>query len=109
MRVGLSHLNAHRFHHNFQEGLNPLCSRRLGTEDTTHYLLHCRHFPNQRTDFMNSVNSLVQHFEFMSENNKKDLLLFGNSGFDENKSKVILEGTRTFIKKSEGFTGSLFE
>ena len=24
-RVGLNHLNAHRFHHNFQECLNPLC------------------------------------------------------------------------------------
>ena len=44
LRVGLGHLNAHRFHHNFQECLNTLCSRSLETEDTTHYLLHCRHF-----------------------------------------------------------------
>ena len=58
---------------------------------------------------MNSVNSVVQHFEFMSENNKKDLLLFGDSRFDENKNKVILEATLTFIKKSERFNGSLFE
>ena len=43
-RVGLSHLNAHRFHHNFQECLNPLCSCSLEIEDTTHYLLHCRYF-----------------------------------------------------------------
>ena len=52
---------------------------------------------------MNSVNSVVQNFEFMSENNKKDLLLFGDSRFDENKNKVILEATITFIKKSEDF------
>ena len=58
---------------------------------------------------MNSVNSVVQNFEFMSENNKKDLLLFGDSRFDENKNKVILEATITFIKKSERFTGSLFK
>ena len=58
---------------------------------------------------MNSVNSVVQNFEFMSENNKKDLLLFGDSRFDENKNKVILEATLTFIKKSERSTGSLFE
>ena len=109
LRVGLSHLNAHRFHHNFQECLNPLCSCSLEIEDTTHYLLHCRYFSNQRTDLMNSVNSVVQNFEFMSENNKKDLLLFGDSRFDENKNKVILEATITAIKKSERFTGSLFE
>ena len=58
---------------------------------------------------MNSINSVVQHFEFMSENNKKDLILFGDSRFDENKNKVILEATLTFIKKSERFNGSLFE
>ena len=50
---------------------------------------------------MNSVDSVVQNFEFMSNNNKKDLLLFGDSRFDENKNKVILEATITFIKKSE--------
>ena len=50
---------------------------------------------------------MVQNFEFMSENNKKDLLLFGDPRFDENK--VILEAILTFIKKSEWSTGSLFE
>ena len=58
---------------------------------------------------MNSVNSVVQNFEFMSKNNKKDLLSFGDSRFHENKNKVILEAALTFIKRSERFTGSLFE
>ena len=48
---------------------------------------------------MNSANSLVQNFEFMSENNKKDLFLFGDSRFDENKNKVILGATLNFYKK----------
>ena len=107
--VGQSHLNAHRFYHNFQECLYPLCSCSLEAEDTTHYLLYCHHFSNQCTDLMNSVNSVVQYLEFMSENNKKDLLLFRDSRFDENKNKVILKATLTFKKKSERFTGSLFE
>ena len=69
--VDLSHLNAHRYHYNLQECLNPLCSYSLETEDTTHYLLHCHYFSNQRSDLKNSVNSVVQNFEFMSENKKK--------------------------------------
>ena len=109
LRVGLSHLNTHRFCHNFQDCLNPLCSCSLEIEDTTHYLLHCRHFSTQRANLMNNVKSVFQNFEFLSENNKKDLLLFGDSLFDKNKNKVILEATLTFIKKSERFTGSLFE
>ena len=71
--------------------------------------MHCRYFSNQRTDLINSANSVVQNFEFMSENDKKDLLLFGDSGFDGNKNKVILEAIITFIKESERFIESLFE
>ena len=109
MRVGLSHLNAHRFCENFQDCLNPLCSCSLEIEDTTHYLLHCRYFSTQRANFMNSVKSVFQNFEFLSENNKKDLLLFDDSRFDENKNKVILEANLSFMKKSDRFTGSLFQ
>ena len=58
---------------------------------------------------MNRVNLAVQIFEFMSENNKKDLFLFSDSRFDENKNKVFLKATVTFIETSERFTGSLFE
>ena len=101
LRVGLSH--------NFQDYLNPLCSCSLEIEDTTHYLLHCRHFSTQRANLMNSVKSVLQNLELLCQNNKKDLILFGDSRFDEAKNKVILETTLTFIKKSESFTGSLFE
>ena len=109
LRVGLSHLNEHRFRHNFQECLNPLCSCSLEMEDTTHYLLHCHHFSRQRHDLMNSVNSVISGFALMSDNNKKDLLLFGDSRFDENKNRFILEATLMYIKNSERFSGSLFE
>ena len=69
--AGLSYLNARRLHHNVQERLNLLCLYSLEIEDTTHFLLRCRYFSNQRTDLMNSINSVVQNFEFISENNKK--------------------------------------
>ena len=41
LRVNLSHLNEHKFRHNFQDSLNPLCSCSLEPESITHYLLHC--------------------------------------------------------------------
>ena len=34
--LGLSHLNEHKFCHNFQDCLNPLCSCSCKIEDTTH-------------------------------------------------------------------------
>ena len=101
LRLGISHLNAHRFRHNFQDCLNPLCSCSLEIEDSTHYLLHFRHFSTQRANLMNSVKSVFQNFEFLSENSKKDLLLFGDSRFNENKNKLeaTLRGNSYFYQK----------
>ena len=42
LRVGLSHLNEHRFRHNFQDCLNPLCSCSLEVESNIHFFLHCQ-------------------------------------------------------------------
>ena len=46
LRLGFSHLNEHRFRHNFQDCMNPLCSCSLEIEDTSHYLLHSITFLN---------------------------------------------------------------
>ena len=45
----------------------------------------------------------------MNDNVKKDILLFGEWRFDENKNKTILEATINFLKNSERFSQSLFE
>ena len=39
--LGSSHLNEHRFYHNFQNCSNPLCSCSLEIESTSHFLLQC--------------------------------------------------------------------
>ena len=44
LRLGFSHLNEHKFRHNFQDCLNPLCLCSIEIEDTIHYLLHCQYF-----------------------------------------------------------------
>ena len=109
LRLGLSHLNEHKFHHNFEDCLNPLCSCSLKIEDTSHYLLHCHHFSNRRIDLMNSVNSIIPNFESMNDNMKKDILLYGDSRFDENNNKFILEATINYLKNSERFSQSILE
>ena len=37
LRLGLSHLREHRFNHNFQDSINPLCPASLESESTTHF------------------------------------------------------------------------
>ena len=78
-------------------------------KDISHYLLHCQHFSNHRIDLMNSVKSVIINFESMTDNRKRDTLLYGDSCFDENKNKFILKATINYLKSSERFSGSHFE
>ena len=109
LRLGLSHLNEHIFRHHFQNCLNPPCSCSLEIEDTCHYLLHYQHFSNHRIYLMNSVKSVIINFESMTDNRKQDILLYGDSRFDENKNTIILQVIINHLKNSERFSGSHLE
>ena len=47
-----------------------------------------------QTDVVNSIKSVCHNFESMSDNVKKNILLHGDSRFDE----FIIEATITYIK-----------
>ena len=64
---------------------------------------------NHRNDLANSVKSVIINFESMTDNRKRDILLYGDSCFDVNKNKFILQATINYLKNSERFSGSLFE
>ena len=101
-------MNEDKFRHNFQACLNPLCSFGMEVEDTVHYLLHHHHFSQYCFDLINSVKYISDDFESFSDNVKRGILLYGDSRFDTNKNKLILEGTIIYIKNTERFSGSLF-
>ena len=42
----------------------------------------------------------------MTGKRKRDILLFGDSKFNENKNKIIFEATIDYLKNSETFSGS---
>ena len=109
LRLDFSHLIEHRSRNNFQDCMNLLCSCSLEIEDTLHYLLHCHHFNHIRIDLMSSVKSVYDNFESLSDKDKKDILLYGDSRLDRIKNKFILEATLTYMRNSERFCGSLFE
>ena len=44
LRLGLSHLNEHRFNHNFESCVNPLCTCSLEAEKVSHFFLHCHYY-----------------------------------------------------------------
>ena len=58
LRLGLSHLNEHRFNHNFNNCINPLCTCSLDDESTIHYSLHCDYYNSAITFLLNDLNSV---------------------------------------------------
>ena len=75
LRLGLSHLNEHRFNHNFDidSCSSPLCSCSLEVESTKHFFLQCCHYTNICKTLLNTVE--------MIDNDLNKILLFGNCKF----------------------------
>ena len=58
LRLGLTHLNDHKFNQNFRDCINPLYSCRFSVQNNVHFLLHCHHFLLQRQILMNNIKSI---------------------------------------------------
>ena len=63
--LGLSHLNEHRFKHNFNDCINPLCTCGLDIESTVHYFLHCNYYNSARISLLNDLNSVYISIKFI--------------------------------------------
>ena len=108
LRLGLSHLDEHRFSHNFDNCINPLCTCTLETESTTHFFLHCHFYTNIRKTLLDALNEININISNFSETTLTDLLLYGKSSFDKIHNKKILTASIKHILDSERFTGSIF-
>ena len=58
LRVGMSHLREHKSKHNFQDCLKPICSCGLDVESTSHFILHCPTFNDERYTLLNTLNNI---------------------------------------------------
>ena len=107
LRLGLSHLNEHRFNHNFDNCINPLCTRNLETESTTGFFLHCHFYSNIRKTLLVDFHVININIKNFSETVFTDLLLYGKSSFDKIQSKRILTTSIKYIVDSKRFTCSI--
>ena len=57
-----SHLREHKFKHNFQVILNPLCPFSLEAEDTYHFFMRCQNYSNQRNVLLTTLIQLTRRF-----------------------------------------------
>ena len=58
LRLGLSHLPEHKFKHGLLDSLNPICSCGQNIETSTHFLLQCSNYSNERLTFLNIIRNI---------------------------------------------------
>ena len=58
LRLDLSYLRDHKSKYSFQDLLNPICNCGTDVETTTHYLLHCPRFSNERLILINNIQNV---------------------------------------------------
>ena len=90
LRIGFSHLKEHKFKHNFQDSIDPLCSCGNDIESTVHFFLHCQNFTTQRQTLLNRLKSINASIMTENENSLVRTLLFGRPDFLYSTNKEIL-------------------
>ena len=86
----LSHLWEHKFKHGFLDSLNSACSSDQNIETSTHFLLYCSNYSNERLTFLNIVRNIDRNIldKTVLILDKIDLkvmetLLYGDSSSDD--------------------------
>ena len=107
LRLGLSHLNEHKFRHNFADCVNPLWSCSIEPETTLHFFLHCHNFLNIRRKLFDKIKLLDETLLQLKDQSLLTVLLFGSKIYNEQVNVQILNASIDYIIDSDRFTGSL--
>ena len=108
LRLGLSHLREHKFNHNFQDTLNPLCPCSLETESVSHYFLRCHNYTDLRMNLKNELRQIDKDILDLPDDNLTKILLYGDSNNSNKVNTKILECSIKFIVESKRFNEPLF-
>ena len=71
----ICHLHEHKFKHNFQYCLNPICSCGLDIES----LLHCPTFNDERYTLLSTLNKIDCKLLKLTKSSLSQTLLYGNT------------------------------
>ena len=111
LRLGLSHVNEHRFNHNFENCVNPLCIYlySLEAETTSHFFLYCHYYHLIRlTLFINELWEIDMNLPNLSEKKFLNIILYGSSHFSDSQNQSILNSTIKYITDSNHFSRPIF-
>ena len=104
LRLGRSFLKAHGFAINLSDSDKCLCGR---IESTSHYLLDCDQFSEQRKCMFESIGKILPNFAAKSKSKKVEILLTGfnlNQDDPDHRNKQLTFIVQNYILNSGRFS-----
>ena len=108
LRLGLSHLNEHKFKHGFNDTINPICICGGDIESINHFFLHCPEYSEARQTLFDNIQSIDKMLLSQNESSLTHLLLYGDPKRNSNVNAFILNLATEFILSSGRFNKLLF-
>ena len=106
VRLYFSHLCEHEFEHPFQDCLNRLCFCGNDIETSTHYILDCPTYRNERMTLLNKTKtidfSILELNEVMTR-----ILLFGGNSLSASSNTRFLNSTVDYFISTKRFDDSI--
>ena len=96
LKFGFSHLKEHKFKHNFQDSVDPLCSCGNDIESTVHFFLYYPGFTTQRQNLLNKLKSINASIMAGNESSVVRALLFGRPDFNYSTKKLLMQPLVSF-------------
>ena len=106
LRVGLSHLRSHKYHHKFKDTENDICPCDLKVPETVeHYLLYCPKYNLIRSELFEKLTDQICLATLISPSYTVNLLLYGKTSLEFSANKKVLELTINYVIASKRFDG----
>ena len=104
LRLQFSHLNEHKFRHDFGDTINAVCVCGSEVETTEHFLLRYYLFSPQRLELFENLKKFDSSFLNLKVKEKVGFLLYGSqSATSKGSSHEILKFVIKYIKEPARF------
>ena len=104
LRVSLTHIRVRKNKHSFQETLNPICNCGKGIETSSHCLLHCPDYLQNKMTLLNRVPNISG----LSNAQLTKILLYGKEDLDNINNPSKLDATINYLIDTKSLMHSFF-
>ena len=109
LRLKFSHLNEHKFRHNFKDALSPMCDCGSEIEATDHFFLRCPFFAINSQKLLKDLLKIDPFLRDLKDELLLDITLYGSYKYKDTVNKEILLHTISFIKNTKRLERPLFD